>query len=70
MSTRPKATESPNAEAPDQQSIKEMFDPAAYFDQWLADLEATRKQLAARVLTASDRVTLDRNAKVMGQKFE
>jgi cytoskeletal protein CcmA (bactofilin family) len=48
MSTRLKATESQSAVAPDQQSLREVFDPAAYFDRWLADLEATRKDLAAK----------------------
>ena len=61
MSTGPKATESQNVVAPDQQSVEEMFNPAAYFDQWLADLEATRKQLAARARTNRERVIFDSN---------
>jgi hypothetical protein len=70
MSTRPKATESQSVVAPDQQSVEEMFDPAAYFDQWLADLEATRKQLAAKARTASENVILDRSATLRVQTFE
>jgi cytoskeletal protein CcmA (bactofilin family) len=48
MSTRLKATESQSAVAPDQESPREGFDPAAYFDRWLADLEAIRKDLTAK----------------------
>lgn len=48
MSTRQEATEPHSPVAPDQQSLQEAFDPAAYFDQWLADLEATREQLVAK----------------------
>ena len=70
MSTGPKAAESQNVGAPDQESVEEMFNPAAYFDQWLEDLEATRKQLAAKARTGSERVMLDRNATVRVQTFD